>query len=86
MEAGVSGMEGAEANRKDMGEVLKVPVPKPRPAHVPSAQADALSALGNLGYVPGEAAAAVAELGAEMDGADAAALIRAALKKLAPKS
>jgi Holliday junction DNA helicase RuvA len=53
---------------------------------VPSAQADALSALGNLGYVPGEAAAAVAELGAEMDGADAAALIRAALKKLAPKS
>ena len=36
--------------------------------------------------MPGEAAAAVAELGAEMDGADAAALIRAALKKLAPKS
>lgn len=83
---GVMAMLGGAPQTHDPGEVFESPVPKPRPAHVPSAQADALSALGNLGYVPGEAAAAVAELGAEMDGADAAALIRAALKKLAPKS
>ena len=83
---GVMAMLGGAPQIHDLGEVFESPVPKPRPAHLPSAQADALSALGNLGYVPGEAAAAVAELGAEMDGADAAALIRAALKKLAPKS
>ena len=44
-------------------------------------RADALSALVNLGYGGGEAAAAIA--GAE--GEDAAALIRAALQALAPK-
>ncbi|RYH11246.1 Holliday junction branch migration protein RuvA [Tropicimonas sp. IMCC6043] len=50
-----------------------------------AAQADALSALANLGYQPGEAASAVAQaIGAEPD-ADTAALIRAALKLLAPK-
>ena len=45
------------------------------------ARADALSALVNLGYGEGEAAAAVA--GA--DGDDAGAVIRAALRALAPK-
>ena len=51
----------------------------------PSAQAEALSALGNLGYGAGEAASAVAEAaGAEPD-AGTEALIRAALKLLAPK-
>lgn len=50
-----------------------------------SATADALSALINLGYGQGEAAAAVAEAsGAEPDAA-APALIRASLKLLAPK-
>ena len=44
--------------------------------------ADALSALVNLGYGQGEAAAAVA---GRREGADAAALIRAALRALAPK-
>lgn len=49
------------------------------------AQADALSALGNLGYGPGEAAAAVTEaIGADPD-LDTAGLIRAALRLLAPK-
>jgi holliday junction DNA helicase RuvA len=49
------------------------------------AQPEALSALANLGYAPGEAAGAVAEaLGQEPD-ADTARLIRAALKLLAPK-
>ena len=48
------------------------------------AQAAALSALGNLGYGPGEAAGAVAQAAGE--GAESEAdLIRAALKLLAPK-
>ena len=50
-----------------------------------SAQADALSALGNLGYAPSEAAAAVAQAAGDAPGADEAALIRAALRLLAPK-
>ncbi|WP_299688364.1 Holliday junction branch migration protein RuvA [uncultured Tateyamaria sp.] len=50
-----------------------------------SAQADALSALGNLGYGPSEAAAAVAQAAGDAPDADEATLIRAALKLLAPK-
>lgn len=50
-----------------------------------SAQAEALSALGNLGYGPGDAAGAVAQAAGENEGADTPALIRAALKLLAPK-
>ncbi|MEL6887544.1 MAG: Holliday junction branch migration protein RuvA [Pseudomonadota bacterium] len=50
-----------------------------------SAQADALSALGNLGYAPSEAAAAVAQAASDAPEADEAALIRAALRLLAPK-
>ncbi|MEO0633303.1 MAG: Holliday junction branch migration protein RuvA [Pseudomonadota bacterium] len=49
------------------------------------AQADALSALSNLGYGPSEAAAAVAQAAGDTADADAPALIRAALKLLAPK-
>lgn len=50
-----------------------------------SVQADALSALGNLGYGPSDAATAVAQAASEDPGSDTAALIRAALKLLAPK-
>ena len=51
-----------------------------------AAQADALSALVNLGYPEGQAAAAVAEAAAEGDAPPtSAALIRAALRALAPK-
>lgn len=50
-----------------------------------TASADALSALLNLGYGQGEAAAAVAEAAGAAESADAATLIRAALKLLAPK-
>ncbi|MEL7093022.1 MAG: Holliday junction branch migration protein RuvA [Pseudomonadota bacterium] len=49
------------------------------------AQADALSALSNLGYGPSEAAAAVAQAAGDTPNADAPALIRSALKLLAPK-
>ena len=58
------------------------PTPRRRaPAGDAQAQADALSALVNLGYGAGEAAAAIAGVEAE----DAAGLIRAALRALAPK-
>ncbi len=50
-----------------------------------AASADALSALVNLGYGQGDAAQAVATVSGDMVDADAAALIRAALKVLAPK-
>ncbi|MDZ4086081.1 MAG: Holliday junction branch migration protein RuvA [Tabrizicola sp.] len=50
-----------------------------------TASADALSALVNLGYGQGDAAQAVATVAGDMVEADAAALIRAALKVLAPK-
>ena len=50
-----------------------------------SVQADALSALGNLGYAPSEAAQAVAEAAGDAPEAEAAELIRLALKLLAPK-
>ena len=51
----------------------------------PAAQAEALSALNNLGYGPGEAASAVAQAMADGSDGDTAALIRTALKLLAPK-
>jgi Holliday junction DNA helicase RuvA len=61
------------------------PSPAPPPAaQAPGAQAEALSALGNLGYTPGEAAQAVAQVAGEAPEADTAALIRAALRRLAP--
>ncbi len=50
-----------------------------------SVQADALSALGNLGYGPADAAGAVAQAAGEDPEADTSELIRSALKLLAPK-
>ncbi|NNE88325.1 MAG: Holliday junction branch migration protein RuvA, partial [Silicimonas sp.] len=49
------------------------------------AQAEALSALQNLGYGPGEAASSVAQAAGAHEGADVSVLIREALKLLAPK-
>ncbi len=60
--------------------VRRVATPRSNPA-----QAEALSALGNLGYAPGDAAGAVAEAAGTDPDADTPALIRAALKLLAPK-
>ncbi|MGV6838747.1 MAG: Holliday junction branch migration protein RuvA [Planktomarina sp.] len=66
-----------------------VPVPAkpaaPRPAQNHAAQAEALSALANLGYAPGEAASAVAGALGDAPDADTSTLIRLALKALAPK-
>ena len=65
------------------------PAPKaasrPAPDNSAQATADALSALGNLGYNPSEAARAVAEAAGAEPGAATPALIRAALRLLAPK-
>ncbi|WP_296423651.1 Holliday junction branch migration protein RuvA [Yoonia sp.] len=55
------------------------------PKRANPAQSEALSALGNLGYAPGEAASAVAEAAGAAPDADTSTLIRAALKLLAPK-
>ncbi|MDA0922987.1 MAG: Holliday junction branch migration protein RuvA [Proteobacteria bacterium] len=64
---------------------VKAPIPQAAPPSSGAAQADALSALTNLGYAPSEAARAVAEAAGAAPGADAPVLIRAALRLLAPK-
>jgi Holliday junction DNA helicase RuvA len=80
---GVMAMVGGAPQINDPGEVIEIAVPPPQVERDPSTQADALSALTNLGYTPGDAASALAELG-DMQGADVTTLIRAALKKLVP--
>ncbi len=50
-----------------------------------AATAEAMSALGNLGYAPSDAAGAVAQAAATQPEADTPSLIRAALRLLAPK-
>ncbi|NKX44160.1 Holliday junction branch migration protein RuvA [Roseicyclus persicicus] len=64
---------------------IVAPASKPAAPSSGAAQADALSALSNLGYAPSEAARAVAEAAGNDPGAEAPALIRAALRLLAPK-
>ncbi|THD85035.1 Holliday junction branch migration protein RuvA [Aliigemmobacter aestuarii] len=85
---------GPASAAPDLDEVVEPPPSAPaRAARKPAApapsranhSADALSALQNLGYGPGEAAQAVATAAAETPEAEAPALIRAALKLLAPK-
>ncbi|MTH63099.1 Holliday junction branch migration protein RuvA [Paracoccus shanxieyensis] len=69
-------------------EVIDAPTTRKPATAAPSAAAataDALSALGNLGYAPSEAASAVAQAASAEPGAATAALIRAALRLLAPK-
>ena len=75
------------SDMQDDIEVVEVPnaptrTKTPETRH---AQADAMSALANLGYPPSEAAAAVAQAMEEDTSADTASLIRAALKLLAPR-
>jgi Holliday junction DNA helicase RuvA len=85
---GVMAMGGSVAEALG-DDVIEVDAPKvPRKAAVSQgnpASAEALSALGNLGYAPGEAASAVAEAAGATPDADTSTLIRAALKLLAPK-
>lgn len=79
-------MSGAPVTAADPdGDVIEPGAAPPAVAVSPSAQSDALSALANLGYAPGDAAGAVAGAAQAAPGADAPALIRAALRALAPK-
>ncbi|UWR27267.1 Holliday junction branch migration protein RuvA [Sulfitobacter sp. S223] len=77
----------AQATGDAEAEVIEKPAPRSAPAQAPnaSAQSEALSALSNLGYGPGDAAGAVARAAGEAPDADTPTLIRAALKLLAPK-
>ena len=74
----------------DEAEVIEASVTAPASAGQakqpdPSVQADALSALTNLGYAPGDAASAVMQALGTLPEGDSAAIIRAALQLLAPK-
>ena len=78
----------AEALGEQDAEVIEAPAParkKAVPAANASAQSEALSALSNLGYAPGDAAGAVAQAAGEAPDAETTTLIRAALKLLAPR-
>ncbi len=68
----------------DDGEAVVIET-TPMAAPPASGQAEALSALQNLGYAPGEAAAAVAEAANAGEGTETPDLIRSALRRLAPK-
>lgn len=86
MAMGRSASVAAMASADDVVvEPVAVAAVEPVPASSASAQSEALSALGNLGYAPGEAASAVAQAAGDNPAADTPTLIRAALKLLAPK-
>ncbi len=87
---GVMAMGGsvAQAHGDAQEQVIETPAaPRVPRAQAPnaSAQSEALSALANLGYGPGDAAGAVAQAAGDLSDADTPTLIRAALKLLAPK-
>ncbi len=87
---GVMAMTGtlAQAQGDEVAEVIEPTAPRRAPSPAApnaSAQSEALSALGNLGYSPGDAAGAVARAVGDAPDADMKTLIRAALKLLAPK-
>jgi Holliday junction DNA helicase RuvA len=77
-----AGVEGAASARVAKGSAAAAASAADRRV---SAQSEALSALSNLGYAPGEAASAVAEAAGAAPAAETSGLIRAALKLLAPK-
>ncbi len=83
---GVMAMGGTLAQAS--GDAVIDTADQPRqPRAIPAnpAQAEALSALANLGYMPGDAAGAVAQALGDAPGLDTPGLIRATLKLLAPK-
>lgn len=87
MAMGAAGAAPAQAPvaEDDVIEPVAAPAAPASVAPKGQAQAEALSALGNLGYAPGEAAGAVAQAAVDAPEASTAELIRAALKLLAPK-
>jgi Holliday junction DNA helicase RuvA len=86
MALGASGTQAAEPDDDLVIEPVKAKISTPAPqTGNAAAQADALSALVNLGYGTGDAASAVAEASGTDPDADSSGLIRAALRLLAPK-
>ena len=93
--AGLIGTTAVTTHELDTEEVQVVeaddrPAPQANPRRRTEngqgmAQAEALSALGNLGYAPGEAVQAVAQAAESHPQAATPELIRAALRLLAPK-
>lgn len=83
------GRMSAAASAEDVVIEPAAPARKPKAPPPPDpaalASADALSALANLGYAHGDAAAAVAQAAGE-GASDTASMIRAALKLLQPRS
>ena len=77
--------QGTQPAQSEDEVIEAAPVAAPASQGSPSAQAEALSALSNLGYAPGEAAGAVAQAAGQSPEAQTPDLIRAALKLLAPK-
>lgn len=79
----LGGEEPADVVIETVAPVAPAPsATAPAPKTDGNATADALSALTNLGYAPAEAASAVAQ---SSEAGEAADIIRAALKLLAPK-
>lgn len=93
----VMAMGGALPETLDASDAAEViEASQPQPARKPAAktpvakanvaaEAEALSALQNLGYSPSDAASAVAQAAMDAPEASTSALIRAGLKLLAPK-
>lgn len=81
---GIMAMTGRMAEPLTDDESAVIEGPRPRIAPMNAGVAEAMSALTNLGYGPSEAAAAVAEAAGSDPTAATPALIRAALKRLAP--
>lgn len=85
MGAKLSGLADAEGVVLEPVESIAPRKPAPAPGRA-AFTADALSALINLGYGQGDAAQAISTVAGEDPEADTSALIRAALKLLAPKA
>ncbi len=86
MALGASGTQAAVVDDDMVIEAVKAKAVAPAPHEgSAAAQADALSALVNLGYGTGDAAGVVAEASGADPEADSSGLIRAALRLLAPK-
>lgn len=82
--SGSAAPEPVDVPEVEVIEQITAPKAAPKSTNT-SAQAEALSALGNLGYGPGDAAAAVMQALGEQPDLDTGGLIREALKLLAPK-
>ena len=82
--SGNAAPEPVDVPEVEVIEPIVAPKAAPKSTNA-SAQAEALSALGNLGYGPGDAAAAVMQALGEQPDLDTGGLIREALKLLAPK-